>query len=295
MTSRSPPNADLGRKRNFQFVKYSSQKKKSKTKNVCRIKDNHMASKFQLSFKKKKQRKLTFVLVEVVLTTPIGFSGMAVKRRRVAPPFFAYLFIHQFCTLPENSSPRSPQVRSPGQVKWTYLKKYLGFCRDYSFWVINMKLSGVYKGICTYKTHISEFWLQWPEVRSISWPHHYKARGKCWYAGYSKSTGGNVLFISRYSYNWPFLMTRVQFWPNDLSFESFEVRWGHIRFLPLTFDRIEIERWGWSQCVSLAQTHRLICNMTYLARHVTKTKMFVVSRGIEWHQNFNFFSKNKGT
>ena len=59
------------------------------------------------------------------------------------------------------------------------------------------------------------------------------------------------------------------FWPNDLSFRSFEVIWGHIRFLPLTFDRIKIGRWGWSQCVSLAQTHRLICNMPYLTRHVT--------------------------
>ena len=46
---------------------------------------------------------------------------------------------------------------------------------------------------------------------------------------------------------------------------------GHMRshsfFLPLTFDRTEIERRGWSQCVSLTQTHRLICNMTYLAWH----------------------------
>ena len=39
--------------------------------------------------------------------------------------------------------------------------------------------------------------------------------------------------------------------------------------LPLTLDRIEIERWRWSQCVSLAQTHRLICKMTYLAQYVT--------------------------
>ena len=86
---------------------------------------------------------------------------------------------------------------------------------------------------------------------------------------FSESTGGSVLFISRYSYIRPLSMTRMQFWPNDLSFRSFKVIWGHIRFLPLTFDRIEIERWRWSQCVSLAQTHRLICNMTYLARHVT--------------------------
>ena len=39
--------------------------------------------------------------------------------------------------------------------------------------------------------------------------------------------------------------------------------------LPLTFDRIEIKRCGWSQCVCLTETHRLIGNMTYLGHHVT--------------------------
>ena len=57
--------------------------------------------------------------------------------------------------------------------------------------------------------------------------------------------------------------------PDDLFFGSFEVIWGDIHFLLLTFDRTEIEHWEWSQCVCLAQTHRLICNMTYLAREVT--------------------------
>ena len=55
---------------------------------------------------------------------------------------------------------------------------------------------------------------------------------------FSKSTGGNVLFISRYSYIRPLSMTRVQIWPNDFSLGSFRVIWGHIRFLPLAFDRI---------------------------------------------------------
>ena len=47
---------------------------------------------------------------------------------------------------------------------------------------------------------------------------------------------------------------------------------GHKRsndFLPITFDRREIKDWGWSQCVSLAKTHHLICKMTYLGHHVT--------------------------
>ena len=75
-------------------------------------------------------------------------------------------------------------------------------------------------------------------------------------------------------------MTRMQFWPNDLAFGSFvEVIWGHIPVLSINFDRIEMEHWGWSQCVSLAQTHRLICNMTCLARHMT-------SRDLDLRSNF---------
>ena len=39
--------------------------------------------------------------------------------------------------------------------------------------------------------------------------------------------------------------------------------------MPLTWDKIEIERWQWPQSVSVAKTHRLMCNMTYLVEHVT--------------------------
>ena len=40
---------------------------------------------------------------------------------------------------------------------------------------------------------------------------------------------------------------------------------GQNTFLPITFDRKEIETWGRSQFVGLDETHVLICNMTYLA------------------------------
>ena len=46
-----------------------------------------------------------------------------------------------------------------------------------------------------------------------------------------------------------------------------------MHFLPLTFDRIEIEQCAWPQCVSLAETHRLICNMTYLGHDVTTSDL----------------------
>ena len=53
-------------------------------------------------------------------------------------------------------------------------------------------------------------------------------------------------------------------------------------FLSTTFDRIQLEHWGWSQCVSLAETHRQICNMTYLGHRVT-------SRDIDQRSNFGIF------
>ena len=55
-----------------------------------------------------------------VFLIPQGFSLIAQKWRRTAPPFFFFfvqLLGHLFRTLCENFSPRSPQVRSPGQVK----------------------------------------------------------------------------------------------------------------------------------------------------------------------------------
>ena len=51
---------------------------------------------------------------------------------------------------------------------------------------------------------------------------------------------------------------------------------GHMRsnaLLPLIFEGIETEQCAWSQCVSLAETHRLICNMTYLGRNVTSSDL----------------------
>ena len=35
-------------------------------------------------------------------------------------------------------------------------------------------------------------------------------------------------------------------------------------FLPITFDRNELETWGWCHNVRLVKAHRLTCNVTYL-------------------------------
>ena len=181
----------------------------------------------------------------------------------------------------------SRQVRSPGQVKWPYLKKYLEISPWLQFLRYQYETFNSWLSISTYKTYISEFRFSWPEVRSILKPHHYKSMGKCSYAVFFECTSGNVLFISRYSYIGPLSMTRMQFWPNDPSFRSIEVIWAHIRFfLSLAFDRIEIERWGWPQYVSLAQTHQLICNMTHLPHtwpHVTMTCVRIWPEVKFWH------------
>ena len=95
------------------------------------------------------------------------------------------------------------------------------------------------------------------------------APGKCSHAVFQKVRVGTC-YLSLYILTLGHSRRPVcSFDPKDPSFRSFKVIWGHISFLPLTFVRIEIERWGWSQYVSLAQTHRLIWNITYLSRRVT--------------------------
>ena len=43
---------------------------------------------------------------------------------------------------------------------------------------------------------------------------------------------------------------------------------GRRTFLPITFDRNELETWGWCHSIRLIKTHRLTCNMTYLHTRV---------------------------
>ena len=114
-------------------------------------------------------------------------------------------------------------------------------------------------------------------------------------------TSGNILLISRYSYV-RLLLTHMQFYPMT-SPSVIQIHVGWNSFLRLTFVRIEIEHWGWSQCVSLGWTDRLICNMTFLAHHVTlpdvkfwlsrfNVQMHIFRRvstgrrGTRWHHNY---------
>ena len=42
-------------------------------------------------------------------------------------------------------------------------------------------------------------------------------------------------------------------------------------FLPIAFDRNELEAWGWCHSVRLVKAHRRTCNMTCLGHIVTLT------------------------
>ena len=109
---------------------------------------------------------------------PSGFSRIVEKRRRAAPPLFRYLLTIELDTLCKNLSPRSPKVRSPGQVKVKNGFLTLRLRSDHTMYPIGFKLSAFHKAIDIYNLHISDFWYLWPEVRWILWPHHYKSMGK---------------------------------------------------------------------------------------------------------------------
>ena len=74
---------------------------------------------------------------------------------------------------------------------------------------------------------------------------------------------------------WPIYRFDPMISPSGHS-RSYEVK---CVFFPMTFDRIRLEHWGWFSCVSLTETHRQICNMTYLGHHVT-------SRDLDLRSNF---------
>ena len=102
------------------------------------------------------------------------------------PPFSTFPVIHQFCTLVGHFSTESSHVRSPGQVKWSYLKK---------IFTIAWRLPTVFKAstwnfqelirasVPTKHTYIPEFRFR---VRSIPSPDHYEAKGNCSQAVFPK-------------------------------------------------------------------------------------------------------------
>ena len=134
-----------------------------------------------------------------------------------------------------------------------------------------MKVSGVDKGIGTYKTYISLFQFLWPEVRPIMRPDHYNTMGKC----------SNDFFF------WKYLLIEICYLSQGIlilghfrlsicSFgpmttplgysRSYEVKFVFCLYFLIEYRARVLEV---AQSVSIAKTHRLICNMTSLGEHVT--------------------------
>ena len=88
---------------------------------------------------------------------PSGFSRIAEKRRRAAPPFFQSLLTIELDTLCKNCSPRSPKVRSPGQVKVKNGFLTLRLRSGHTRYPIDFKPSAFHKVIGTYNLYISDF------------------------------------------------------------------------------------------------------------------------------------------
>ena len=109
---------------------------------------------------------------------PLRFFADGGKTAARSAAIFQYLLRIKLDTLCKNFNPRSPKVRSPGQVKVKngFLTSRLR--SGNTTYPIGFKPSVFHKMIDTYNLYISDFLYLWPEVRSSSWPHHYKSMGK---------------------------------------------------------------------------------------------------------------------
>ena len=84
-----------------------------------------------------------------------------------------------------------------------------------------------------------------------------------------KKTHMKCTIISVSCHHRPFLTIHMQFLIGDPSE-------GHLRSLGVTNGFLsisgeEIKGWEWSHCLYIVETHRFICNFTYLGHHVTLT------------------------
>ena len=79
--------------------------------------------------------------------------------------FFQYLFTIELDTLCKNFNPRSPKVRSPGQVKVKNGFLTLRLRSGYTRYPIGFKPSAFHKVMDIYNLYISDFLYLSPEVR----------------------------------------------------------------------------------------------------------------------------------
>ena len=109
-----------------------------------------------------------------ILTTPAGFLQIE-KNGGAAPQFLACLFIHPFCTIPENFSTRSSQVRSRDHISKIFMTAlWLQFLTDpyetFWNWLKHQYLQNVYLRI-----FLSVTWGQINFVTGRLWGYDYGA------------------------------------------------------------------------------------------------------------------------
>ena len=192
---------------------------------------------------------LMFALVRVggiILTIPPVFlcekNGGAQRHR------FGCIFLCiPFAALPQNFYSRSSQIRSPGQLKRPYHKNiHDSIVTTFFTGLVRIFQELIKASIATKrKTYISDFLFWWAEDRSSLRPDHYKTMGKCPNALLQKYEWKRSVYLKTFSLEDPCVVLTQ--WPVLRAFEVIQSQ-----CLSLMFDRIEIERWWWPQCVSLA-------------------------------------------
>ena len=90
------------------------------------------------------------------------------------------LYIPSFPDFCETCNRKSRRVRSPDRVTWllpnvwTHTKPTI---INRMFWILWYWMTLI---VPTTSTYISDFLYRWPEIRSISWPLHYRSMEKYW-------------------------------------------------------------------------------------------------------------------
>jgi len=88
---------------------------------------------------------------------PGGFSEIAEKRQRAAPPNVRYLFLDQFYILCEHFNLIRGQVTDLGLFTSPNLKNILRSCHSHSLLLITLPLSGFHEATIPYNWFISDF------------------------------------------------------------------------------------------------------------------------------------------
>ena len=126
------------------------------------------------------QKGLTFAMLGGVWTPPWVFFRVARKRRRAAPPGF-HLPITIFRIFSSTCVKVSilSHARSGHQVRsWPHYTKLNDRATAIMFEEKLWNFRNIMKSSVPTNEYLGFFLYMWPQVRSFSWPPHYKSMGK---------------------------------------------------------------------------------------------------------------------